>query len=79
MLSGGREILKEMDHLSHISTQIADSMNEMSVGTEQINTAINHVNDLSNRNEESIRHLMVEIRRFRVREEEEPSEETMKV
>jgi methyl-accepting chemotaxis protein len=45
-------------------------MNEMAVGTEQINKAVNHVNDISRKNEESIRTLSSEISKFKVDDEE---------
>jgi methyl-accepting chemotaxis protein len=41
-------------------------MNEMVTGTEQINTAIHHVNDMSNKNRDAITTLMQGVSRFKV-------------
>ena len=68
MLSGSRAVLEEMLRLSTITQEITNSMNEMSVGTEESNTAVNHVNDISRQNEDSINTLSVEISRFKVEE-----------
>jgi methyl-accepting chemotaxis protein len=70
MLTGSREVLNEMGRLSEITDEISGSMNEMAVGTEQINKAVNHVNDISRKNEESIRTLSSEISKFKVDDEE---------
>jgi methyl-accepting chemotaxis protein len=41
-------------------------MNDMSNGAEQINGAINHVNELSNKNRDGIDSLMREVSKFKV-------------
>jgi methyl-accepting chemotaxis protein len=41
-------------------------MNEMAAGAEQINSAANEVNNISNRNKENIDVLVKEVSRFKV-------------
>jgi len=41
-------------------------MNEMASGAEQINSAVNEVNDISNKNREGISALIKEVSRFKV-------------
>jgi methyl-accepting chemotaxis protein len=41
-------------------------MNEMAVGSEQVNTAVNTVNDLSSRTKENISFLVQAVSRFKV-------------
>ncbi|MDR1250388.1 MAG: methyl-accepting chemotaxis protein [Treponema sp.] len=66
MLTGSREVIKESRNLESVTQQLSDGMNEMSVGAEQINTAINHVNIISDENKKSINSLMQEVERFKV-------------
>jgi methyl-accepting chemotaxis protein len=66
MRTGSREVSEETERLSSITAEITGSMNEMAVGTEQINAAVNHVNDISRKNEDSIKKLTAEIGRFKV-------------
>jgi methyl-accepting chemotaxis protein len=41
-------------------------MNEMAAGAEQINIAVNQVNDISGKNRDGINTLMREVSRFKV-------------
>jgi methyl-accepting chemotaxis protein len=41
-------------------------MNEMAIGADQINIAVNQVNDLSSKNRENIDLLVREVSRFKV-------------
>jgi methyl-accepting chemotaxis protein len=41
-------------------------MNEMAIGAEQINVAVNHVNEISGKNREGIDALIKEVARFKV-------------
>ena len=41
-------------------------MNEMASGADQINIAVNQVNEISGRNREGIDNLMKEVSRFKV-------------
>jgi methyl-accepting chemotaxis protein len=69
MLSAGREVLAEMDRLIAATQEISDGMAEMAAGTEQINGAVNHVNDISRQNEESIESLARQVARFTIGDE----------
>jgi methyl-accepting chemotaxis protein len=41
-------------------------MNEMAAGADQINVAVNHVNEISNKNRDGIETLMREVSKFKV-------------
>jgi methyl-accepting chemotaxis protein len=41
-------------------------MNEMASGADQINVAVNNINEMTNRNREGIKTLMREVLRFKV-------------
>jgi methyl-accepting chemotaxis protein len=66
MLSGSRDVLTEMKQLALATHEIKGSMNEMAAGTQEINSAVQHVDQISNKNKESIDTLMTEIARFKV-------------
>ena len=66
MLSGSKDVLAEMKQLALATHEIKGSMNEMALGTQEINTAVQHVDDISNKNKDSIDMLMTEIARFKV-------------
>lgn len=54
MLKGSTLVSNEMDTLSAMSDQIANSMNEMSEGTTEINKAVYEVNEITQKNKQSI-------------------------
>jgi methyl-accepting chemotaxis protein len=66
MLKGSKEVLKEGGNLEKVTQEITGGMNEMAVGAEQINVAVNQVNDLSGKNRENIDLLVKEVSRFKV-------------
>ena len=66
MLEGGREVLQESQTLEQISGEINSGMQEMAVGAEQIDTAVNRVNDISVENKQKIEALIREVSRFKV-------------
>jgi methyl-accepting chemotaxis protein len=66
MLSGSKDVLYEMRQLARVTQEISASMNEMAEGTQEINNAVQHVDQISERNKESIDRLIVEISRFKV-------------
>jgi methyl-accepting chemotaxis protein len=66
MLEGSKEVILESENLEKMTQEITGSMNEMATGTEQITVAINHVNDISNKNRDGIETLMQEVARFKV-------------
>jgi methyl-accepting chemotaxis protein len=66
MLTGSQEIIKESGNLGRISEEVAGSMNEMASGIENINLAVNKVNDISRQNKERIDALMGEVGKFKI-------------
>ena len=66
MLKGSTLVSNEMDTLSAMSDQIANSMNEMSEGTTEINKAVYEVNEITQKNKQSIENLSSEIKKFKV-------------
>jgi methyl-accepting chemotaxis protein len=66
MLEGSKEVILESKNLEKVTQEITGSMNEMAVGTEQINVAVHHVNEISGRNRENIDILVREVSRFKV-------------
>jgi methyl-accepting chemotaxis protein len=66
MLEGAGEVIKESDNLEKATQEITQGMNEMAAGAEQINTAVNQVNDISDMNREGIAALIREVSRFKV-------------
>jgi methyl-accepting chemotaxis protein len=55
-----------MKQLALATHEIKGSMNEMAAGTQEINSAVQHVDQISNKNKDSIDMLMTEIARFKV-------------
>ena len=66
MLEGAGEVIKESDNLEKATQEITQGMNEMAAGAEQINTAVNQVNDISDMNREGIAALIREVSKFKV-------------
>jgi methyl-accepting chemotaxis protein len=66
MLEGSREVITEGKNLEMATEEITNGMNEMATGADQINVAVNRVNDLSGNNKESIDVLVGEVSRFKV-------------
>jgi methyl-accepting chemotaxis protein len=66
MLEGSKEVIDESKNLERVTQEIAGGMNEMAAGAEQINVAVNQVNEISRKNKESIESLMKEVSRFKV-------------
>ena len=66
MLKGSTLVSNEMDTLSAMSDQIANSMNEMSEGTTEINKAVQEVNEITQKNKQSIENLSSEVKKFKV-------------
>jgi len=66
MLVGSKEVIKESKNLEIVTQEITGGMNEMASGAEQINTAVNRVNEISGKNKESIDLLVREVSRFKV-------------
>jgi methyl-accepting chemotaxis protein len=66
MLVGAREVIEESNNLEKVTQEITMGMNEMASGADQINVAVNQVNEISSRNREGIAILMKEVSRFKV-------------
>jgi len=66
MLVGAKEVINESHNLEKQTQEITSGMNEMSIGADQINVAVNHVNDISGHNREGIDILVKEVAKFKV-------------
>jgi methyl-accepting chemotaxis protein len=66
MLEGSNGVIKESQNLEKITLEITGGMNEMASGAEQINIAVNHVNEISGKTRESIETLLREVSLFKV-------------
>jgi methyl-accepting chemotaxis protein len=66
MLEGAREVIQESNNLEKATQEITRGINEMASGADQINVAVNHVNEISNKNREGINTLTREVSRFKV-------------
>jgi len=66
MLEGSQEVMKESRNLEKVTQEITGGMNEMAAGADQINVAVNHVNEISQKNRDSIGSLLKEVNRFKV-------------
>ena len=66
MLKGSAAVSDEMRLLAAVSDTIACSMNEMAAGAGQINNAVQEVNEISQKNKQSIANLTEEVGKFKV-------------
>jgi methyl-accepting chemotaxis protein len=66
MLEGSTEVIHESKNLEKVTQEITGGMNEMAAGANQINVAVNRVNDISAHNRENINILVREVSLFRV-------------
>ena len=66
MLRGGEGVAEEMNKLNDLTRVITDSMNEMAVGAVQINNAVQEVNEITQKNKQSIGNLVSEVAKFKV-------------
>jgi methyl-accepting chemotaxis protein len=66
MLEGSKEIMTEGKNLEQATQEITNGMNEMATGADQINVAVNRVNEISGDNKENIDILVREVSRFKV-------------
>ncbi|GHV76955.1 methyl-accepting chemotaxis protein [Spirochaetia bacterium] len=66
MLEGSKEIITEGKNLEMATQEITNGMNEMATGADQINVAVNRVNEISGDNKENIDILVREVSRFKV-------------
>jgi len=66
MFEGSKEVIQESRSLEQVTHEITGGMNEMAIGADQINLAVNRVNEISGKNKENIDILVREISRFKV-------------
>jgi methyl-accepting chemotaxis protein len=66
MLEGSKEVIEESKNLERVTQEISGGMNEMAAGADQINVAVNQVNEISRKNKETIEKLIEEVSRFKV-------------
>jgi len=66
MLKGGEGVAAEMHKLDNLTRIITDSMNEMASGAVQINKAVQEINEITQKNKQSIEALADEVSKFKV-------------
>jgi methyl-accepting chemotaxis protein len=66
MLEGSQEVIQEGKNLEMATQEITNGMNEMATGADQINVAVNQVNNISGANKENIDILVQEVSKFKV-------------
>jgi methyl-accepting chemotaxis protein len=66
MLEGAQQVIIESRNLEKVTQEITSGMNEMATGADQINIAVNHVNEISGKNREGIDSLIKEVSKFKV-------------
>jgi len=66
MRTGSTEVIREGKNLEIITQEITGGMNEMASGADQINIAVNQVNDLTVTNHDKVETLLREVSRFKV-------------
>ncbi|MGP1458643.1 MAG: methyl-accepting chemotaxis protein [Treponema sp.] len=66
MLNGSNLVAAEMDRLGKMSDNIANSVTEMAAGAMQINSAVEEVTEIAQKNKASIENLSNEVKKFKV-------------
>ena len=66
MLKGGERMAGDMHKLDGLTRLISDSMNEMASGAMQIDNAVQEVNEITQKNKNSIEDLTQEVARFKI-------------
>jgi methyl-accepting chemotaxis protein len=66
MLEGSKNVIHEGTNLSMVTQEITNGMDEIARGTEQINIAVNQVNEISGNNKDNINLLVQEVSRFKI-------------
>ncbi|MCL2411755.1 MAG: methyl-accepting chemotaxis protein [Treponema sp.] len=66
MLEGAQEVITESTNLEKITQEITYGITEMATSTDEVNRAVNNVNELSNRTRESISSLVKVVSQFKV-------------
>jgi methyl-accepting chemotaxis protein len=66
MHEGAKEVIRESESLDKATAEISLGMKEMAAGADHINSAVNHVNEISGRNRKAIDIVIREVSRFKV-------------
>ena len=66
MIMNSREVISESKNLDHVTHEIKGGVSEMAAGAEQVNTAVNRINEITARNRENIGILAKEVSLFKV-------------
>jgi len=66
MREGSKGVIQESKNLEKATQEITNGINEMATSTEEVNRAVNSVNDLSGRNRENISTLVKAVSQFKV-------------
>lgn len=66
MMEGGEGVAQEMRKLDNLTRVITESINDMASGTAQINKAVREVNEITQKNKQSIGNLAKEVAQFKV-------------
>jgi len=66
MHEGAQEVIHESENLEKVTAEITEGINEMAGSADHINSAVNHVNEISGRNREAIDVVIREVSRFKV-------------
>lgn len=66
MLLGGERAADDMQRLDSFTNVVTASMNEMAAGAVQINNAVQEVNEITQKNKQSIKNLAGEVSKFKV-------------
>jgi methyl-accepting chemotaxis protein len=66
MMEGSHEVINESRNLETVTEEISGGMNEMASGAEQINVAVNRVNEITIQNRENIEILVEEVSHFKL-------------
>ncbi|MDR1373758.1 MAG: methyl-accepting chemotaxis protein, partial [Treponema sp.] len=61
-----REILRQSDNLEGLTRKIDGEINEISIGSDQINSTVIHINGISEKNKANINTLVEEMAKFKV-------------
>ncbi|MCL2793659.1 MAG: methyl-accepting chemotaxis protein, partial [Spirochaetaceae bacterium] len=61
-----QEVIHESVNLEKVTQEISSGMNEMANGADEINVAVNHVNEITAKNREAVDTLIKEVSRFKV-------------
>ena len=68
MLGGAKEVIQESKSLEKVAGEITGSMNKMATSADQVKSTISLVNDISEKNRESVNLLIKDVSRFNVEE-----------